>query len=482
MAEHLSGIDIHRVMRSQGPVVKCVLLRAPTPDNAVDPSADAASMKIRQIKLELTSYGVDPSAFVEKGEMVKALLAAREGLEVEEEEEEEDGKPAAEADGSAANDAGEDGDADDKEDGAPPQAKRTVPLQHLIEEVEIDTTPKRSMVAEVLGGPFTFLGQYEDEGIMVRQNALCFRLPRAAKMRLTIDTRRRPPKVMIRRPDWEDEEGNFDGDLPPVNGHPLQPPLDRVEVRGDVLLMKVAETEEELDGDGGGGRDYEKEVQDAQGGEDEKPAAAAKPDGGEKREVRVPTNDEFFLDYTRDEYLAFASRTDVVAPAIFDGLDEDDSDGEEASDDEGEAEGEEGDSDSDGDFDPTEDVDDEASRAGVMNMILGHMLKKFREENGRGPDGPELLAMRKALADKLGGELPGDGGGGDAAAAAGVSPEKEEKKKGVSDKRVTMAVGEGVGDDADGRKREADAAAGEAGPDAKRPRPDADVAEGVEPQ
>ena len=39
-------------------------------------------------------------------------------------------------------------------------------------------------------------------------------------------------------------------------------------------------------------------------------------------------------------------------------------------------------------------------------MILGHLLKKFREENGRGPDSLELLEMRKALADKLGVEVP----------------------------------------------------------------------------
>ncbi|EJK58787.1 hypothetical protein THAOC_21062, partial [Thalassiosira oceanica] len=416
MADQLSGIDIHRVMRSQGPVVRCVLLRAPTPESDVDPSADPKSMSVRQIKLELRSYGVDPSSFVEREEMVRALQEARGGLDAEESDDdeevvEEDGKPAAKAAGSASNDAGEGEGGEEKKDGAPPGTGtgRTVPLQHLIEEVEIDTTPKRSMVAEVLGGPFTFLGQYEDEGIM----------------------------VMIRRPDWEDDEGNFDGDLPPVNGHPLQPPLDRVEVRGDVLLMRVAETEEELDHDGGGGggggkcgRDYEKEVQDAQGGEEEgggadepavEPAAADKPDGGgeRKKEVRVPTNDEFFLDYTRDEYLAFASRTDVAAPPIFDGLD-DESDGEEADggekDDDEDGDGGGDDDDSDGDYDPSEDADDEAAQAGVMNMVLGHLLRRFREENGRGPDGPELLEMRRALAEKLGVELPetpGADGGAD---------------------------------------------------------------------
>jgi hypothetical protein len=39
-------------------------------------------------------------------------------------------------------------------------------------------------------------------------------------------------------------------------------------------------------------------------------------------------------------------------------------------------------------------------------MILGHLLSKFREQNGRGPDSLELLEMRKALADKLGVEVP----------------------------------------------------------------------------
>jgi hypothetical protein len=39
----------------------------------------------------------------------------------------------------------------------------------------------------------------------------------------------------------------------------------------------------------------------------------------------------------------------------------------------------------------------------MMNMILNHMLREFRENsNGRRPDSIELLEMRKALADKLG--------------------------------------------------------------------------------
>lgn len=37
-----------------------------------------------------------------------------------------------------------------------------------------------------------------------------------------------------------------------------------------------------------------------------------------------------------------------------------------------------------------------------MNLILGQILKRFQEENGRGPDTQELLTMRAALCSKLG--------------------------------------------------------------------------------
>lgn len=40
-------------------------------------------------------------------------------------------------------------------------------LTNLIEEIEIDTTPKKSEVELLLGGRFTFIGQYEDEGIIL---------------------------------------------------------------------------------------------------------------------------------------------------------------------------------------------------------------------------------------------------------------------------------------------------------------------------
>ena len=50
-----------------------------------------------------------------------------------------------------------------------------------------------------------------------------------------------------------------------------------------------------------------------------------------------------------------------------------------------------------------EDMDDKECQVGMMNMMLAQILKRFREENGRGPSIEELLAMRRsALAEKLG--------------------------------------------------------------------------------
>merc|ERR1711976_194710 len=48
------------------------------------------------------------------------------------------------------------------------------------------------------------------------------------------------------------------------------------------------------------------------------------------------------------------------------------------------------------------DEEDEEAQISMMNLILAQILKRFREENGRGPNTEELLAMRSALAEKLG--------------------------------------------------------------------------------
>jgi len=236
---------------------------------------------------------------------------------------------------------------------------------------------------------------------------------------------------MIRRPDWETEEDDSDPNndsldstnntnsekaslkgadglpkigcpirnIPQINPHKLQPPLSFVEVRGDILLMRVAETEEELDA-----KELEIDNKEASSKVSEEKVEEIEEDV--QKQVSVPSNDDFFLDYTKDEYLKFISRTDIEE--VDESSDEEDeSDGEEEGGGlaallgvgNGDDDDEEGDEDED--FDPDED-----ESVGMMNMILGHLLKKFREENGRGPDSLELLEMRKALADKLGVEVP----------------------------------------------------------------------------
>lgn len=427
----LSGVDIAKIMSSRGPVVKGVLLRASPPADDVDASdakmpakstrqGDIAAMSVRELKADLTSLGVDASSFVEKGELVKALVEAR-GAANDDEDDGEGAKIVTQSDeGEDVREAGKQGERTQKGgDGVccviGGSKDAAVPLQHLISEIEVDTTPKKSMVSKILGGDFTFLGQYEDEGTM----------------------------VMIRRPEFDPEDGH-DGEedsddeaaaarreredearYGPVNPHRLQPPLHRVQIRGDILLMRVAKTDEELD----------EEAQDNENGENGDGKASPSGEGGSGEAaaaIHVPTNDEFFLDYTKDDYLKFAARTDIVAKAIDDSSSEEEgSDAEEEEEEDGDgkhrlpggltamllasANGEGGsddDDDDDEDFEvgeeeeEDEDLDSEEHQVGMMNMILSHMLRKFREENGRGPDSLELLEMRKALADKLGVDVP----------------------------------------------------------------------------
>lgn len=229
-------------------------------------------------------------------------------------------------------------------------------FEEWIEEIEVDTTPKKSQVQEILKGPFTFLGQYEDEGIM----------------------------VIVRR--------NFDQPVDEddvLNQHPLQPPLHNAKVYGDILLMRVAHSDNDDD------------------------------DGNGDTPETIMSNEDFFLDYTKNEYVEFAKRTDIVAtePEEEEGEEEDAVSGEEeeeeeASDDDDEENDNDDDSDnSDGsddsdEYEPNEDEEDEEmdeeTKVGMMNMILSQVLQRFREDNGRGPDTQELLSIRSALAEKLG--------------------------------------------------------------------------------
>lgn len=257
MASLLQGQDIAKLLRSDGPIVKCVLLRATTTTT-------------------------------------------------------------------------------DQEQKQPAADNKRVVLKDLIEEIEVDTTPKKSMVSQILGGPFTFLGQYEEEGIVL----MCSKSQDS-----------------------------------PLNPHQLQPPLTDSGARGDILIMKVAPIEEVLDDD--------------DEGEDEKA-------------VVVPTNDEFFLDYSKEEYIAFASRNDVVAPEIEEGDEEEEDEEEEVEEDEDDDDAEYNVEDDEEDG----DEDDAESQVAMMNLIMGQVLRRFHEENGRGPDTRELLELRSALAEKIGVEVP----------------------------------------------------------------------------
>jgi hypothetical protein len=212
-------------------------------------------------------------------------------------------------------------------------------LEEWIEEIEVDTTPKKSQVQQILKGPFTFLGQYEDEGIMV---------------------------IVRRNYDQPIDEDDT------LNQHQLQPPLHNARVYGDILLMRVAHSN---DDDGNGGD------------EDDVPET-------------IMSNEEFFLDYTKSEYVAFAKRTDIVA------MEPEEDDEEEENEEELSGE-EEDDDDDDDEYEPNEDDEDddeldEESKIGMMNMILSQILQRFKEDNGRGPDTEELLSIRSALAEKLG--------------------------------------------------------------------------------
>jgi hypothetical protein len=194
-----------------------------------------------------------------------------------------------------------------------------------VKDVKVDTTPKKQMVQEILGGPFTFLGQYEDEGIV----------------------------LMVRREQL---------DALPANPHKLQPPFHEAAVRGDILALKVAP--ESLE-------------------------------DGEDTSVNK-SNEEFFLNYTKNEYEKFAARTDIqtVTPTKTDAAMSEDDDEGEYSEEEEEEEEMEGESDSE---------DEEDEEGGFMAILMGQVLERFQQENGRVPDEQELKALESAIAQKLGG-------------------------------------------------------------------------------
>lgn len=280
---------------------------------------------------------------------------------------------------------------------SPVHKKHREILTELIQQLNVDTTPGKNGVQGVLGGSFTFLGQYPDQGIVLMARADQF-----ADLNDIDELSVRELKAIIQdNPDivLDNNSALEKSDLIqavreaqlPLNPHKLQPPFDDCAVRGDILLMKVADIPENEQGDG----------------DDDPESAMTKAVNDFTSTTAVP-NDEFFLDYTMEEYLAFASRTDVVAP-IYEGKTEDDSDDEEQGDGDYEAEGDEHENDNeDDDEDYTgEDLPDDDDDKGVfLTLILGEVIKAFRKEHGRGPDSEELLGMRSQVAAKLGLQLP----------------------------------------------------------------------------
>ena len=285
--QQLQGVDIAKLLRDKGPIVKCVLLRATT----------NASRSKDNVVLARTDQ--DPAT--------------------------------SSADNTTSNNC------DD-----------------LIEEIELDTTPKKNEVETNLGGPFTFVGQYEDEGIVLMA---------------------RRGWIVLDEDDEEAEEEKEDetNDDPPehlLNPHKLQPPFDTAKIYGDILVLKVAEMADPLDDN-----------------ENDQVAAGAVPP--------TASNEEFFLNYTKESWLRFAARTDVVAPTLA--VNQGQEDDEEVDEDDEEAEEE-----VEGESDDEDDGPDEADTAAMMQLLMTNVLKQFRERHGRGPSSEEVLLLRKTVAEKLG--------------------------------------------------------------------------------
>ena len=375
--------SIAAILKSSGPVVKCVLLK------------------------HMRSSGRDVHPHLDKSVIAPKLHQYTASISTGSSD--ENPKPAA----------------TDKTDASPEHHHhhREV-LTELIEELEIDTTPGKNDVQKVFdGNTFTFVGQYPDEGVVLMARGDQFHdidvidtlsIPELKEFiqesNINIDLTTIVDK-------WELVQAVKDAQLP-LNPHRLQPPFHDCPIRGDILLMRISTDEEEDDDD-----------------DDTEEDAAAKTSaiiGKAIQDITTATakpNDEFFLDYTKDEYIAFASRTDIVA---IDDDDDDDGDGcdyeeEKGENDEGdedddeEGEGEEKD---DEDDDEEEGEDEEEDKHLLLNLILTEVIKSFRKDNGRGPDSEELLDLRSRIAEQLNLTLP---------PPASPIPEGDRKRKTIDD-------------------------------------------------
>jgi hypothetical protein len=315
-------------------------------------------------------------------------------------------------------------------------------LEHLVEEIAVDTTPhagrnNNNNVQAVLGGPFTFVGQFPSEGVVVmaRSDQPDDDLDVDELKALNMKELRFLADKLI--PNYSSQTYEKKDDIVaaliaaqlPVNPHPLQPPLHRIQARGDLLLMRVAGGNED-DDDEDDAADAADDMADA---DDDQAVgiAIAKAMAEMKQATSVP-NDDFFLHYTKAEYLAFAARTDIIVADEQ----EDEEDEELDQDVEGEDDGEEGEADDDGEeeqdndeeqdddeeqdedeedddeddaYNPLEDDGDESirksERSFVLNLVMGEVLRDFRVLNGRGPTGTEVIRLRNEVAAKIGLQL-----------------------------------------------------------------------------
>ena len=330
-------------------------------------------------------------------------------------------------------------------------AQRVI-LNDLIEEVKIDTTPSKSKVSEVLGGPFTFLGQYEDEGIvlMIRNfpddlesdlkdiydqemdededepnnnnNGPNFSFSEQLSKNFNI----KALKVVCFQRDIDTEHMtekrelvqalvDYQKGLPAYNEHQLQPPLHKVRVRGDIVVMKVAETEEELDDDDenedgdDAGNEKSTETETDNNNNNNNNKKDSENNNTTAVVAAVPTNDEFFLDYSKEAYINFALRTDIpehdIETEISDDEEEEEGESAEAAGVDNGEDGDEEDSDEGNDEDIDEEEIDEDDKSAMLNLVMNEVLRQFREENGRGPNTKELLELRANIAKELGVEI-----------------------------------------------------------------------------
>lgn len=278
-------------------------------------------------------------------------------------------------------------------------------LDHLIEEIQVDTTPNQNGVQTILGGPFTFVGQFPSEGVVVmaRSGQMEEDLDEAELNKCHLGELQLIAEQLIG--DDSSKQCKNKADLIttilqsqlPVNPHALQPPLHRCTVRGDMILMRV------------GGENDEEEEEDENEAEEVNVAMAVAKAMADLKQASAVSNDDFFLSYTKEEYLAFAARTDIVAEEPEESMEEED-DEEEVGDDEEDDEEEEEEESDDEDFDLMEEEDgaltfNEEKKA-LMQLFMKEVLEQFRQLNKRGPSSEELLELQQQVAAKLGITLP----------------------------------------------------------------------------